>query len=89
MISSDETIGETWLDIENRLLTKHRATCGLPCTYNESGPNRWRDSRKPSHILADVCKLRNLQYALPKNGDLSLTIDNNVFTLDKFGKISS
>jgi hypothetical protein len=35
LISSDEVIGETWIDIENRLLTKHRATCGLPVAYNE------------------------------------------------------
>lgn len=35
LISSDEIIGETWIDLENRLLTKHRATCGIPIVYNE------------------------------------------------------
>ena len=34
LIGSDEVIGETWIDIENRVLTKHRATCGLPALYN-------------------------------------------------------
>ena len=35
LISSDEIIGETWIDLENRLLTKYRATCGLPSAYYE------------------------------------------------------
>jgi len=35
LITSDEVIGETWIDIENRLLTKYRASCGLPEQYNE------------------------------------------------------
>ncbi len=35
LITSDEVIGETWIDIENRVLTKYRASCGLPQNYNE------------------------------------------------------
>lgn len=35
LITTDEVIGETWIDIENRVLSKHRATCGLPEQYNE------------------------------------------------------
>ena len=35
MIGTDDLIGETWIDLENRFLTKHRATCGLPAAYNE------------------------------------------------------
>ena len=35
LIGSDELIGETWVDLENRVLTKYRATCGLPAVYNE------------------------------------------------------
>lgn len=33
LVTSDDLIGETVIDLENRFLTKMRATCGIPQTY--------------------------------------------------------
>uniref|UniRef100_A0A8D0GIT3 Dysferlin n=1 Tax=Sphenodon punctatus TaxID=8508 RepID=A0A8D0GIT3_SPHPU len=51
LLSKDEKIGETVIDLENRLLSQFGARCGLPQTYCISGPNQWRDQLRPSQLL--------------------------------------
>ncbi|XP_069548793.1 myoferlin [Brachyistius frenatus] len=60
LLSSDEKVGETVIDLENRLLSRFRSCCGLPQTYCVSGINQWRDQLKPSHILQNVAKVRGV-----------------------------
>ncbi|XP_043285592.1 otoferlin-like [Venturia canescens] len=58
--SSDDLIGETKIDIENRFYSTHRAHCGIAKTYNSSGYNAWRDRERPTQILGYLCNKNNL-----------------------------
>ncbi|KAG7261737.1 hypothetical protein CRUP_023724 [Coryphaenoides rupestris] len=56
LVGTDDLIGETKIDLENRYFSKHRATCGIASNYAIHGYNVWRDPMKPTHILAKLCK---------------------------------
>ncbi|XP_061780505.1 otoferlin-like isoform X2 [Nerophis lumbriciformis] len=56
LVGTDDLIGETKLDLENRFYSKHRPTCGITCSYATHGYNIWRDPMKPTQILAKLCK---------------------------------
>nr|XP_036865380.1 otoferlin isoform X2 [Manis javanica] len=56
LVGTDDLIGETKIDLENRFYSKHRATCGIARTYSIHGYNIWRDPMKPSQILTRLCK---------------------------------
>ncbi|XP_069061681.1 dysferlin isoform X3 [Pleurodeles waltl] len=66
LLSKDEKIGETVIDLENRFLSKHLARCGLPETYCISGPNQWRDQLRPSQLLHMFCQQRNCKAPMYK-----------------------
>uniref|UniRef100_A0A668ACF4 Otoferlin a n=1 Tax=Myripristis murdjan TaxID=586833 RepID=A0A668ACF4_9TELE len=56
LVGTDDLIGETKIDLENRFYSKHRATCGIASNYSVHGYNVWRDPMKPGQILAKLCK---------------------------------
>ncbi|XP_053105858.1 otoferlin isoform X7 [Hemicordylus capensis] len=56
LVGSDDLIGETKIDLENRYYSKHRATCGVAKTYAIHGYNIWRDPQKPTQVLSKLCK---------------------------------
>ncbi|XP_047430130.1 otoferlin isoform X3 [Mugil cephalus] len=56
LVGTDDLIGETKIDLENRFYSKFRATCGISSNYSVHGYNVWRDPMKPSQILAKLCK---------------------------------
>ncbi|CAF1235979.1 unnamed protein product [Adineta ricciae] len=64
MTSSNDIIAETKIDVENRFFSCHRATCGLPNRYDSAGYNAWRDTKKPTTILSELCQTTSL--ASPK-----------------------
>ncbi|XP_061769069.1 dysferlin isoform X1 [Nerophis ophidion] len=61
VLTKDEKIGETVIDLENRFLSKFGAGCGLPMSYSLSGVNQWRDQLTPRQLLSRVCERRNLR----------------------------
>ncbi|XP_061731426.1 fer-1-like protein 4 isoform X1 [Nerophis ophidion] len=60
IVGSDDIIGETRVDLENRFYSRHRASCGLALYYDKNGYNMWRDAKKPSVILSELCKTNGI-----------------------------
>uniref|UniRef100_A0A3B3BED9 Myoferlin like n=1 Tax=Oryzias melastigma TaxID=30732 RepID=A0A3B3BED9_ORYME len=81
--SRDEEVGETVIDLENRLLSYFRPRCGLPQTYC-SGVNQWRDQQKPSQILQDVAKMRGLPPPIMEEDGRSMLFSGRRFHLQDF-----
>jgi len=87
LLSADDLIGETVIDLENRFLTRHRATVGLARSYCTSGVCRWRDSKLPSEILAEFCEKNfNMIPVFTDDDDEVLEIASTTYTLDEFGE---
>ncbi|XP_070612910.1 dysferlin isoform X2 [Erythrolamprus reginae] len=80
LLSKDEKIGETIVDLENRFLSRYGARCGLPQTYCISGPNQWRDQLRPSQLLHHL--------ALKLNGKLPLYKSDHVVFGDQTFRLS-
>ncbi|XP_035553353.2 LOW QUALITY PROTEIN: fer-1-like protein 6 [Canis lupus dingo] len=78
MIGTDDLIGETKIDLENRFYSRHRAICGLQSQYEIEGYNAWRDTSKPTEILTKLCKDNQLDgpYFCPGK----IQIGNQVFS---------
>uniref|UniRef100_UPI0037E7FE4C myoferlin isoform X2 n=1 Tax=Semicossyphus pulcher TaxID=241346 RepID=UPI0037E7FE4C len=84
LLSRDEKVGETIIDLENRLLSRFRSCCGLPETYCVSGINRWRDQLKPSQILQNVARVRGVPPPRIEADGSSLTLSGKQYNLQNF-----
>ncbi|XP_023819286.1 myoferlin [Oryzias latipes] len=82
--SRDEEVGETVIDLEDRLLSYFRPCCGLPQTYCVSGVNQWRDQLKPSQILQNVAKMRGVPPPSIEEDGRSLLFSGKRYHLQDF-----
>ncbi|OWK64055.1 Fer-1-like protein 6 [Lonchura striata] len=88
-IGTDDLIGETKIDLENRFYSRHRATCGLQSQYEIEGYNAWRDATKPSEILTKLCKDYRISGPFMRPGEIQVGTKifkgQTVFTEDENG----
>ncbi|XP_027519801.1 fer-1-like protein 4 [Corapipo altera] len=77
LVGSDDLIGETKIDLENRFYSKHRANCGVAAQYDVNGYNMWRDAFKPTQILDSLCKKNSLP--APEYRWEEVKVDNKIF----------
>uniref|UniRef100_A0A3P9LID1 Myoferlin n=1 Tax=Oryzias latipes TaxID=8090 RepID=A0A3P9LID1_ORYLA len=83
LLTRDEKVGDTVIDLENRFLSRYNSYCGLPQTYC-SGVNQWRDQLKPSQILENLARLKGLSKPRTEDNGTSLTFNGKDYTLAQF-----
>uniref|UniRef100_H3D5P6 Myoferlin n=1 Tax=Tetraodon nigroviridis TaxID=99883 RepID=H3D5P6_TETNG len=84
LLTRDEKVGETIIDLENRFLSRYNSYCGLPQTYCISGINQWRDQLKPSQILENLARLKGLSKPRTEDNGTSLIFNGREYTLAEF-----
>ncbi|KAL3320563.1 hypothetical protein Ciccas_000767 [Cichlidogyrus casuarinus] len=82
MIGTDDLIGETKIDLENRFFSRHRATCGLASAFDNFGYNKWRDQLLPTRILANMCKSYQIEEPVYEIGSNKVTVEKVDFYAD-------
>ncbi|XP_061083381.1 myoferlin-like [Conger conger] len=84
LLTRDEKVGETIIDLENRFLSRFGSYCGLPETYCSSGINQWRDQLKPSQILQNLTKLRGISPPETRDNGNTLSFGGKEYSLLDF-----
>ncbi|KAM9368604.1 fer-1-like protein 5 [Phaethornis superciliosus] len=84
LLPPDQEIGTTTIDLENRLLSRFRAHCGLPTRYRRSGPGGWRDQVPPSRALELFTRSRGLPAPEFSAEGTAVTFGDQTFLLSHF-----
>uniref|UniRef100_A0A182SIU3 C2 domain-containing protein n=1 Tax=Anopheles maculatus TaxID=74869 RepID=A0A182SIU3_9DIPT len=71
-VSSDDLIGSTTIDIEDRFRSKHLPSFGLPKHYTSRGFNQWRHQLKPSEMLLKLCEQHGVEKPRIKGGKITV-----------------
>uniref|UniRef100_A0A673HRT0 Myoferlin-like n=1 Tax=Sinocyclocheilus rhinocerous TaxID=307959 RepID=A0A673HRT0_9TELE len=83
LLSADEKVGETIIDLENRLLSRFGSHCGIPKSYCVSGVNQWRDQLKPSQILQNLARMRGTPAPQIADDGSFLSFGGREYSLDE------
>ncbi|XP_040394306.1 fer-1-like protein 5 isoform X3 [Cygnus olor] len=84
LLPPDQEIGSTTIDLENRLLSRFRAHCGLPRLYRIAGPGRWRDQLSPSRALEHFARIQGLPAPEFSADGTAVTFGCSTFLLSHF-----
>ncbi|KAL2078230.1 hypothetical protein ACEWY4_025915 [Coilia grayii] len=84
LLTRDEKVGETVIDLENRFLSRFGSYCGLPQTYCVSGINQWRDQLKPSQILQNLARLKGSPPPRTEDNGNTLHFGGKQYSLAEF-----
>ncbi|XP_050571680.1 fer-1-like protein 5 [Cygnus atratus] len=84
LLPPDQEIGSTTIDLENRLLSRFRAHCGLPRLYRTAGPGRWRDQLSPSRALEHFACTQGLPAPEFSTDGTAVTFGCSTFLLSHF-----
>nr|XP_039273403.1 myoferlin-like isoform X2 [Styela clava] len=85
LIGTDDKVGETVIDLENRYLSKFKAWCGLPKSYCSSGTNKWRDQQTPKDWLMQKAKELGIDEPI-WNGNTCVLFNKKKYLLETFEK---
>ncbi|XP_021565491.1 fer-1-like protein 5, partial [Carlito syrichta] len=84
LLSPDDKIGTTVIDLENRLLSGFGAHCGLSKSYFQSGPFKWRDQMSPSSLLERYARRKGLPPPLFSPKEDTVIYNGKKFKLQSF-----
>ncbi|CAM4604054.1 unnamed protein product [Caretta caretta] len=84
ILTRDEKVGETIIDLENRFLSRFGAHCGIPQQYCISGVNTWRDQLKPTHMLQNIARFKGYSPPILSENGSRINYGGQDYTLEEF-----
>ncbi|XP_032465223.1 LOW QUALITY PROTEIN: myoferlin [Phocoena sinus] len=82
--TSDEKVGETIIDLENRFLSRFGSHCGIPEQYCVSGVNTWREQLKPTQLLQNVARFKGFPPPVLSEDGSRIRYGGQDYSLDEF-----
>ncbi|XP_048361816.1 myoferlin isoform X1 [Sphaerodactylus townsendi] len=84
VLTRDEKVGETTIDLENRFLSRFGSQCGIPQQYCTSGVNTWRDQLKPTLLLQNLARVKGYSLPVLSENGMRINYGGRDYTLDEF-----